>query len=435
MTTALSSRPRRRTTLPRSTRGWSRGIVWSLIGLAGFGAVYGSVARLDASVSASGKLRPVGGITTVSAPFNARITRLLVREGELVKAGQPLVEVDNRALREQLANLAATQQLWSDEVRVVGLQLGLRDLDAAPGKPRPQPRGARRPGPLAADTGDVALRQPAAHQERLRSEIQLRQQQGDLVALRGRLNINGNVGRRLQGLQRQGAIAQLELDRHNERHLELSAQYQRAEKEVEITRRRIHEGRLREQLVSANDTRELYPRYDRARTQVLELNNRLVELRERLRQGELRAPQTGRVFDLRVKPGETAVAGSPVLQIVPQLGLEAELAISNRDIGFLRPGQPVDVRITSLPFTDYGSLKGTLVRVGADAMPPGATNPQESFPAVVRLDVSALNRRGQRYDLRSGMAVTGLIQLGSRPVLALISDRLGGFAESTRSIR
>ena len=121
--------------------------------------------------------------------------------------------------------------------------------------------------------------------------------------MRGRLNINGNVGRRLQGLQRQGAIAQLELDRHNERHLELSAQYQRAEKEVEITRRRIHEGRLREQLVSANDTRELYPRYDRARTQVLELNNRLVELRERLR-GLLGGE--GAAFGLHVIPREFA---------------------------------------------------------------------------------------------------------------------------------
>lgn len=430
---SVTTGQRRRTTLPRSTRGWSRAIVWSLVGLAGFGALYGSIARLDASVSAEGKLRPVGGVSNLRTPFNARISRLLVREGQLVQAGQPLLEIDDRALREQLQNLTASQQLWHDELDSVGQQLGLTI-------PRPEldgtaPTTAASVAARLADANEVALRQATARQDRLRSEIQLRQQQGDLAALRARLRISANIRQRLQRLQREGAIAQLELDRHNERQIELAAQVQRTAQELEISRRRIEAGRLQELQVLASNRRELYPRYDRARSQLLEVNNRLLEVRERLRQAELRAPQTGRVFDLRVRAGETIATGQPLLQVVSQQGLEAELRISNRDIGFLRPGQPVDVRITSLPFTDYGSLKGTLVRVGADALPAEPGNPQEGFAAVVRLPSSSLERQGQRHGLRSGMAVTGLIQLGSRPVLALISDRLGGFVESSRSLR
>jgi hemolysin D len=129
--------------------------------------------------------------------------------------------------------------------------------------------------------------------------------------------------------------------------------------------------------------------------------------------------------------------GKPLLKIVPQQALEAELAISNRDIGFLRPGMPVDVRVTSFPFTDYGSLKGSLVRVGADVMPADPRHPQEFFPAIVRIDRTTMERLGQArtYPLRAGMEVSGLIQIGSRPMLALINDRLGGFFESARSIR
>jgi hemolysin D len=420
-------RSRRRTTLPRSTRGWSRAIVWSLVGLAGFGALYGALARLDASVSANGKLRPVGGVAVVRTPYNARITRLLVREGEAVQAGQLLAEVDDQALREQQRNLIASQRLWRDEVRLVEQQL----LGSAPNPGN----AAGMAGALAVERDDLALRQAAAEQERQRIVVQLRQQQGDLAALRGRLAINANIRRRLERLQREGAIAQLELDRHNERQLELAAQVQRSTHELEITRRRITSSRLQEQQVLVDNRRELYPRYDRARNQLLEVNNRLLEVQERIRQSQLRAPQGGLVFDLASKAGETIAAGQPLLQIVAQRGLEAELKISNRDIGFLKPGQPVDIRINSLPFTDYGALKGTVLRVAADALPPDPGTPQESFSAVVRLNSAVLSRNGRRYDLRSGMAVTGLIQLGSRPVLALISDRLGGFAESTRSIR
>jgi HlyD family secretion protein len=147
------------------------------------------------------------------------------------------------------------------------------------------------------------------------------------------------------------------------------------------------------------------------------------------------APITGRVFDLNVKPGETTNTARPFLKLIPDHDLEVELAISNRDIGFLEPGMPVDVRVTSFPFTDYGSLKGTLLRVGADALPADPQNPQEYFPAKVRIDRNVLERRGRSYNLRPGMAVTALIQLGSRPVISLISDRFGAFVESSRTIR
>ena len=138
--------------------------------------------------------------------------------------------------------------------------------------------------------------------------------------------------------------------------------------------------------------------------------------------------------DLRAKVGELA-SGHPLLRIVPQRNLEVELSVSNRDIGFLRPGQPVDVRVTSFPFTDYGSLRGTVSRVGADALPLDPRTGQEFFPAIVRLETNQLERGGTRHALRAGMAVSGLIQLGSRPVLALMNDRIAAFLESLRSIR
>ena len=188
---------RRRTTLPRSTRGWSRAIVWSLIGLASFGALYGSIARLETSVSAEGKLRPVGGVSNVRSPYNARLSRLLVREGQLVQAGQPLLAIDDRALQEQLQNLTASEQLWQQEVDSVAHQLGLGPATRNPAKGRPTPGSPA----TAADSNEVALRQAAARQDRLRSEIQLRQQQGDLAALRARLQISSNLRQRLQRLR------------------------------------------------------------------------------------------------------------------------------------------------------------------------------------------------------------------------------------------
>jgi len=416
----------RRTTLPRSTRGWSRAIVWSLIGLTGFGVVYGSLARIDTSINANGKLRPIGGVVEISSSLGGRVHRVFVKEGQLVEPGQLLLALDDRALLQQRQGLQAMQQLWQKEARLLARELGL------PGQALARATDQKE---WAVETGETALRVKLAEQERQRSLISLHQQFGDLATLRQKYRINDSITKRMRALVKQGAMAQLELDRQNERQLELLNTIRRNQQEIQASRRKVNEGTLNRQQITAANAKQLYPLYDNARQQLLDLSSRLLELNERIRLSQLRSPGRGRVFDLRVKVAETIQVNGPLLKLVPDRGLEAELAISNRDIGFLAPGMPVEVRVTSFPFTDFGSLQGRLVRVGADVLPADPKNPQDYFPAIVKLERSELDHRGRRYALRPGMAVSALIQLGARPVISLISDRFGGFMESTRSIR
>jgi len=415
------SPPQRRTHLPRSTRGWSRAIVWSLSGLSVFGVVVGWLARIDSSVTASGKLRPMGGSFDVSAPIQAPIRRVLVREGQSVRAGQPLVQLEELDAGRQSRDLLALRELWRKDANQAAQQLGLPAL-AVDGRE------------LAAQMRDTDLRRRAADQRRLRSAATVRQQISDLQALERKQAINNGIHHRMEGLVRQGAISRLELDRQEERQVDLEGTIRRTRQEILSAQGGLAESELNLEQVGSLNRRQLYERYDEARRQLLETSTRLEQLRSRLKLGRILAPAAGEVFDLKAKEGELALA-RPLLRIVPRRALEVELAISNRDIGFLAPGMPVDVRITSLPFTDYGSLRGTLTRIGADALPVDPGTNQQMFPAVVRLDRSALIHQGRPYPLRAGMAVSGLIQLGTRPLLALIYDRIGGFLDSTRSMR
>ena len=425
-----SHRPRgyrqRRTTLPRSTRGWSRAIVWSLIGLTGFGVVYGSLARIDTSINANGKLRPIGGVRTINSALGGRVQQVFVKEGQLVEPGQLLLALDDHVLQQQRQDLQAMQQLWQKEARLLARELGL---------PGPVLARTTERREWAVETGETALRVKLAEQERQRSLISLKQQFGDLRTMRQKYRINDSISKRMRALVKQGAMAQLELDRQNERQLELLNTIRRHEQEIQASRRKVTEGVLNRQQITAANAKQLYPLYDNARQQLLDLSSRLVDLNERIRLSHLRSPGRGRIFDLRIKDAETVQVNETLLKLVPDRALEAELSISNRDIGFLAPGMPVEVRVTSFPFTDFGSIKGHLVRVGADVLPADPKNPQDYFPAIVQLERSDLERRGRHYDLRPGMAVSALIQLGARPVISLISDRFGGFMESTRSIR
>ncbi|MFN5117397.1 MAG: HlyD family efflux transporter periplasmic adaptor subunit [Cyanobacteriota bacterium] len=417
---------RRRTTLPRNTRGWSRAIVWSLIGLTGFSVIYGLVARIETSINANGKLRPVGGVHSVIAPFNAPVQQVLVREGQAVRKGQPLIQLREVAIKEQRSRLESQQSLWRKETNLLALQLGL------PALPPTSPEARRE---LEVETSEVALRQEAAIRELARARVNQTQQAIDLEAMRKKLAINENISARMHKLVREGAMSRLELDRQKERQIELLGAIRRTEQELESARLRVGESELKKRQILTGNLKEIYVQYDNARSQLTDVEARLDDLNDRLLLGKLIAPIDGVVFDLQVKAGEIVSPARPALLLVPQGKLEAELQVSNKDIGFLDVGMPVEIRVTSFPFTDYGSIKGTLRRLGADAKEPDALNPQEHFTTMVSIDRSVLSRDGTTYPLRPGMAVTALIQLGSRPVISLISDRFGMFMESTRTIR
>lgn len=417
--------PQRRTHLARSTRGWSRAILWSLVALTAFGALYALVARMDRSISASGRLRPIGGSFAVSAASRAPIRRVLVRDGELVTQGEPLVELDELDAGRQRHDLLALRALWWKEANQAALQLGLSALE---------PDGREQRRQLADLRRDETLRQRAADQRRQQRQAEWQQRIADLRTLVRKQAINRGIHHRMEGLVRQGAISRLELDRQEEREVELAGAIDHARADIEAAERSFGESRLNVEQVGSQNRVQLFNQYDEARRELLETNTRLAQLSTRLRLSRILAPVSGEVFDLVAKAGELAPAG-PLLRIVPRHRLEAELTISNRDIGFIRPGMPVEVRVTSLPFSDYGSLQGRIIRLGADSLPAETQPGQEVFTAIVQLESSELERGDQRFPLRSGMAVTALIQLGSRPVLALLNDRIGGFLESGRSLR
>jgi hemolysin D len=417
---------RRRTTLPRSTRGWSRAVVWSLIGLTAFSVIYGFSAQLDSSITTTGQLRPKGGVSEVMTPFNTLFAQVLVKEGQQVKAGDLLVVLRDKPILDQLKGSRIQQGLWRKRIQLTAQQLGL---------PTPKDGLAETERQLNVERTEVELRSLAAAEENRRIRINRQQAEADLLGLKQRLIIEKSITARMDKLLLQGAISKLEVDRQHARLSELQSTKRRAELEVASARRRELEGKYKYNYINLADAKQLYTNYDNARQSLIDANNRVKDLEERLRLSNVRAPSAGMIFDLNARVGEMAVSGRPILQIVPKTSLTAEILIANKDVGWIKVGMPVEVRINSFPFTEYGSLKGVLESISEDSYPPDNVNPQDFFKGKVKLNKSVLSHYGTDYKLRPGMSITALVQVGSRPAISLVSDRFIGFVDSARSIR
>ena len=150
----------------------------------------------------------------------------------------------------------------------------------------------------------------------------------------------------------------------------------------------------------------------------------------------LRSPVKGRVFNLSaISTGYAATLGETLLNIVPDGEVEAKIFISNRDIGFVKPSMEAEIRLDAFPFTQYGSLKGKVISIGDEVLPPDQLNTMPRFPAYVRLDKQKLTKGDEVFDLRSGYSVTVNLIVRNKPIISLLSDPITEALDNLRGIK
>ena len=182
------------------------------------------------------------------------------------------------------------------------------------------------------------------------------------------------------------------------------------------------------------------------KSELADLNGRLVETKVTLRYQQLRSPVDGVVFDLKpTSRGFTAQSTQTVMKVVPMGSLEAKVEVPSNKIGFVKvpSGCPdkrdacmnADISIDSFPSTDFGVLKGKVTRIGSDALEP---DPQEqrqelSFPVTIELDHQQLKlKNGASLPLQVGMSLTANIKLRKVSYLQLL---LGEFQDKAESLQ
>jgi len=168
---------------------------------------------------------------------------------------------------------------------------------------------------------------------------------------------------------------------------------------------------------------------------IRELRTKIEQLQVQLSYQNVLAPTSGVAFEVKARPSGVIGAGETMLTIIPSTGLSAEVFVPNKDIGFIKPGQAAKVRVDAFPSTRYGELKGSVALVGADALPPDATNQNYRYPVRINLEKPWLETGGIRIPLRSGMAITSNLRIREKRLITLVSDFFAGQLDSLKALR
>lgn len=398
----------------------ARMIAWSIMLFLVIALVWAFLGQADVVAVAQGRVMPQGR-SKVIQPLEIGIVRAVhVKDGQSVKAGEKLIELDPTTSGAERTRLAA--DLMSVKLEAERLKAA---LSASAGSPAvlTAPPGAdsaliamhrnllattvdEHRAKLDFIDGEIARRRA----ELLASEATMHKLQRTVPLVRERTEVRANQ-------TDQGYFPRIQL-------LELQQQLAEYEQELIILRHRVTEataaiGSLERQRrqVDAERKKMLLSDLTEADRRASSLTQDLLRADQRLGQQTLAAPIDGVVQQLAVHTvGGVVTPAQPLMIIVPDLDtLEIEAQVLNKDVGFLQSGQLAEVKLEAFQFTKYGTIPGRVSSISRDAV----QNEKLGFvyPVRVELERSAIDIEGRSINLAPGMAVTVEIKTESRRLI------------------
>jgi hemolysin D len=395
--------------------------------------------KVDVLATAPGRLLPSGKIKVIQPLDPGVVHAILVQDGDHVRAGQVLIELDPTATtadRDRLSHDLALAQL--DVARLTALKRTAETGAAASAFVAPpgaspddiQQAKAALSAQIDAQAAKVAgLDQQIAEKraEDAEATAVLAKTNASLPTLTEKARLHQKLhdegyGTSFANLDAQEALT----DARHDVAVQAARGDQARASAASLQRQRA-------QAVSEFAAGVLAD-LDKAEEKQNELTQDLVKAQEKSTDTQLRAPIDGIVEELAVHTvGGVVTPAQRLLIVVPDnqpLSVEAQLA--NRDVGFIHPGQDVAVKIETFNFTRYGLIHGRVISIsrdavaaaerraddsGGDAQPAAPTAGSPTYTARISLEKTTMMVDGRQESLLPGMAVTAEIRTGRRTII------------------
>jgi len=434
-------------------------------------AAWATFGQIDEVGHAQGRLVPKGEVYKLDPVEMGKVANISVKEGQSVKAGQVLVELDNQLAAGEVARLKQMLTAYEIELSQKQTLLEKARLDAhtrsqitLANVQSQQAAIAQAQAKLAATQSLLREHQAvlAAERERIQTlkpltntaQELLGQRQADVAAQKERvarlapLLADGAISQELvfqaqQSLRdRLSAITQSQLTESANTNSQLfqaeqslrdrqsaltqsqgELQQTLAEStrlEAELTLKHA-EGR-RTQIEAQQQIQQLQVETTQLRAKINENKNLLTTAQAKLKQRFLYAPVDGVVSSLNVRNrGEVVQPGQTVAEVAPQqVPLVLSASLPNREAGFVKTGMPVQVKLEAYPYQEYGIVSGKVTSISPDAKPDQQLGPV--YRVEVALDRNYVTANNRPIQFKAGQTASAEIIIRRRRLADILLD-------------
>jgi hemolysin D len=448
---------------------FASGLMWALAVLLLGAITWACIGEIEIVATAPGRLIPDGRVKVLQTIEPALVRAIHVREGQRVREGDLLIELDPTLSQADLSS--SQQRLQQNQQQMARLMVEMKGQHLPMSASGAGASGARTTPALTPDQMATIQAREAAFEAKLaEAKASVDEKTKALKAAESthtklRLNLGLATKRYQQSLAlvKEGFFSEGERLKQEQEVVGLEHDLAAQSQTLAQLAAGLQEARFRQAAVEQERKVQILAEVEQASREGASLQAEFEKAQQLNGLKTLRAPVSGVVQSIGVTTlGSAVAANQPLLTIVPEnTPLIAEVLLSNNDIGYVKIGQPVEVKLDSFPFTQYGAVAGTVKWISADAefQNPQALDKQtgtgQSASSNRNFDSSNSDQRtnglayrvqialagpdasiwvkGHPQLLQSGMSLQADIQTDKRRLIQLVLNPLEkGWSEGVR---
>lgn len=412
---------------------------WLLISTIGIALGLSAVARYSVTVKAEASIRPDGELRIVQSELEGTVKHIQVQENQPVQQGDVIAVLDDSTLQSQKSHL---------QNNIQQSQLQLSQLDA-----QIQLMTSQILAEARATEQAIAALYPEI--SRSQNDYQERKQiaEANFEEAQAMLHLAQDQLARYQQLAAVGAVS---ISQFKEREAAVQmaiAQVERAKAALSpsqaataITQQQIEQQQSRGAATLASLEREkksLLQRQAELQSQLLREQQELDQVARDIESSTIRATSDGIILQLNLSnPSQVVRVGDSIAQIAPtNIPLVVKALVPNKSISKVTVGQPAQIRADACPYSDYGTLRGTVTAIAPDSQPLQSSNTNftlrnesdssnnRTFTATIQLNDSVLTKGERECSLQAGMEATANIIAREETFLRFVIRKLRLFSD------
>ena len=347
-------------------------IVLLITASSGLGLLLLIFAKTDQVIIVQGELQPISRVREIKIPISGVVEKIFVQDGDYVNKNKKLLKLDDDLAIETSQNIIKKLKLKKNELNFKNIEFS--------------------------DAIKIIF--------------------NEINNLEKVIQIEENNLKRFNLLLSEGALSKYDYDEQKIKLIDLKTQLINKN-----SFKYVKENQFKQQIkIIEND--------------IIDLNNELENVNEKLKYSYVSSPISGYIFDLKAKDkGFVLNPNSEIMRIVPDNDLEAIVYINSSDIGFVDLGRRAEIGIDSYPSSDFGVLNGTLTFISQNSSTISSNNNNLFFKAKVSLENQYLKSvSGKNLPLKPGMTITANIKLRRLSYLQIIFNLFTDKAKSIKEI-
>ena len=390
-----------------------------------------ALSTVEQVATAPGIVRPAGKVKIVNHPEGGRVAEIFVKDGDRVKAGQELLRLDPELIRQEIAKLEGNwHNIGTEAVRLQAEMEGREPVFDSTFDGRKD---------LVENQRQLfGARQQELITRRNQADAVIAQQEAKIETLKGKISyttrslaVLRDQERKMRTLAGQGYFPEIQYQNIKRRLIEEEGALAGAKTDMVQTEKELAEAREKRAVIDQEWRTQSLKRLGDVLAERDRIEGALQQQNSLLRNLALRAPVDGIVQSLRINTvGQSLGPGDTVANIVPiDDNVLIEARVGNDDIGYVSVDQAASVKVQTYDWIRYGTLKGKVINISADALLDEKTN-TPYFAILVATERNYLGANPGEKPVLPGMTATVDLHLGERSILEYFLQRLEGTIES-----